>query len=114
MSDRFHIHLHGPNRGPLSASFESAAERLEGLAKLYLEGDGSFVWARDGGREKVYGMLYDAAGVLQYVELRGDCRQETLRRVITAIEPDRQSIQVLRLPDGEWQNLQSFENRIWG
>ena len=63
-------------QGSLGVSFEDAAESLSGLARLYFEPDGSFVWVGDEGRGgsswQFDGVLYDRAGRLQYVELKGD------------------------------------------
>ena len=119
MPDQFHIHLYGPDRGPLPTSFEEAAERLERLDKLYFEPDGSFVWNRDAGRQQIFGMLYDAAGTLQYVDLRGTASRQTFQSVVDSLLPgvvlaDATKCTVVRLADGSMQDLQSFANLTWG
>lgn len=108
----FHIHLSGPERQPLPTSFEEVERRLCQLPKLSFEPDGSFVWAPDGGRQQVFGMVYDAAGAVQYCELRGQCTRQTWQSLIEAItgsaETEGGNLQILTLPAGELQELQSF------
>jgi len=106
----FHLYLYGPQQGPLETSFEEAESRLTGLPRLHFEPDGSFVWARDSGREQIYGMLYDAGGRIRYCELRGKCTQQTWRELCQAITGGAQEgIEILRLPGQVLQDLQSFE-----
>ena len=111
----FHLYLYGPSQGPIETSFESAEQRLAALQNLCFEPDGSFVWTRDGGREQLFGMIYDAAERIQYCELRGQCRLQTWRQLCHAIagaEVDK--MQVLRLPHRQLQDLQSFEEACLG
>jgi len=106
----FQLYLYGPARGPISSSFEAAQQRLEQLPKLYFEPDGSFVWSRSGGREQVFGMLYDAAGTIRYCELRGRCSGTTWRTLCEAISGDRSAkLEIMLLPDQRLKDLQSFE-----
>ena len=110
----FHIYLYGPGEGPIRSSFEAAQVRLETLERLYFEPDGSFVWSRDGGAQQVYGMLYDAVGLIQYGELRGHCERSTWSQLVEAIAGEAgQPLLVMRLPERELQNLQSFEAELW-
>ena len=117
----FHVYLYGPDGGPLPVSFEDAAERLQELPKLGFEWDGSFVWAKDQGQQQVFGMLYDAAGSIQYCEMQGKCdlrTWQTLCQVIigsTAVSGADQtsSLRLMRLPESEWQDFQSFERLNW-
>lgn len=103
------MYLYGPDCGPIETTFESAGERLQKLARLYFELDGSFVWkpTRD---EEVFGMLYDAANQLQYVELRGTCSLESWRVLMESLRGDIQhGLAVMILPERQLQNLQDFE-----
>jgi hypothetical protein len=110
---RFHIHLHGPGSAEavsvsLDASFEQAEDRLRELPQLYFEPDGSFVWSSP--THQIFGMLYDAAGRLQYAELRGHCNLSQWRQVLGAIAGDQwQDIAIMVLPERQWQELQTFE-----
>ncbi len=130
----FHLYLYGPDLGPMDSSFEAAAERLAELEKLHFEPDGSFVWTRDGGAQQIYGMLYDAAGQIQYCELQGQCKYSSWRTLVRAIQgpanggpptvppPHRESqpvqgqsdgLLVMSLPGRELQELQTFEKTNW-
>ena len=107
----FHLYLYGAGKGPLQSSFEAVEERLHKLESLYFEPDGSFVLSRESGSEQVFGMLYDAAGQLQYCDLRGHCGITTWKAIRTAILGDEVADhEVLLLPDQELQDLQSFES----
>jgi hypothetical protein len=64
-------------------SFEAAAESLEKLDRLFIEPDGSFVWAGEGWQ--VDGSLYDRDGRLQYVELKGALPVEAFDRLLAAL-----------------------------
>lgn len=122
----FHVYLYGPLKGPIATSFEQAQQRLSELPRLYCEPDGSFVWTSPGGREQVFGMLYDAMGQIQYCELRGACSRASWRALVAAVtgyqfEPASfvtagqdaaQAMVVLRLPEQILQNLQSFEETL--
>jgi hypothetical protein len=117
----FHVYLYGPDGGPLPVSFEDAAKRLQELPKLGFEWDGSFVWAKDRGQQQVYGMMYDAAGSIQYCELQGQCDLRTWQTVCKALigseslvgSNQTPALKLMRLPESEWQDFQSFENLIW-
>ena len=75
---------------PFAVSFEEAAERLERLARLYFEPDGSFVWvgsaADDRPAWQLDGVLYDRAGRLQYVELKGTCPPAAFAQLLRAVD----------------------------
>ena len=60
---------------PMSVSFEEAAESLARLPRMFVEPDGSFVWVGESAEPKwqIDGCLYDRAGSLLYVELKGSC-----------------------------------------
>ncbi len=117
---RFHVHLSDRRLAePLPLSFEQAQSRLEALPRLHFEPDGSFVWA--GANYQVFGMLYDAAGLLQYVELRGECPLAIWRQLVNCMldEPSireirrpggKSTISVMTLPQRQWQELQRFES----
>ncbi|MGB7324820.1 MAG: hypothetical protein WBD31_08100 [Rubripirellula sp.] len=115
----FHIYLYGNDRGPIPTSFEASAVRLEALPLLHFEPDGSFVWCRDRGEQQIYGMLYDAAGQIQYCEIQGKCSLSTwieLRSAITgepATADPAIGLQAMRLPEQELQELQGFEKTVW-
>lgn len=113
--DPFHVYLYGPKLGPIETTFEQAAERLQRLTRLVLEPDGSFVWAQDAGAQQVYGMIYDAAELIQYCELQGSCSHETWSTLCRAIvgRTDLQGFEVMKLPSQQLQDLQTFEQEVW-
>jgi hypothetical protein len=69
-------------------SFEIAAERLQKLARLCFELDGSFVWAGriDDEAWQIYGMLYDYGDRLQRMELQGICPLGNWRELLRIFE----------------------------
>lgn len=113
-SPEFHVHLSAGRRASdeMMLSFEEAQQRLCELERLHFEPDGSFVWAGPG--FQVFGMLYDAADKLQFVELRGKCTLAAWRRLIDCFVTvdsagQKSTIVVMVLPERQWQELQSFE-----
>lgn len=111
----FAIHLYGADAHPLPVSFETAEAELAALERLYFEPDGAFLWVgKQPGAWQIDGMLYDAAGSLQYVDLRGHCPLPQWRRLVLALVPSGSSLAVVRLSDGALQNLQQFEAEVWG
>lgn len=81
----FRIYVYGPDEGPIDNSFESAEQLLVDSVGVYFEPDGSFAWSGSVTGEQVFGMLYDAAGRLQYVELQGNVTRQSLRRILHSI-----------------------------
>ena len=110
----FHLYLYGPSRGAIDSSFEELEGRLIMLPLLDFEPDGSFVWARDAGQLQIFGMVYDAEGMVRYCDLQGRCLYQTWRELCVAIAGgacDR--LEVMSLPDRQLQDLQTFEKNLW-
>ena len=74
----------------LSTSFESFVDILSPGHGMYIELDGSFVWAfvADGRRYQLDGMVYDRDGAIEYLELKGDLIPEMWNRLMTALTDD--------------------------
>jgi len=72
---------------PLPIAFEEAYARFECLERMYVEPDGSFVQRSGQGTSawQVEGNLYDRAGRLQYVELKGCCPQTNFDDLLQAL-----------------------------
>jgi hypothetical protein len=73
---------------PFQASFEQAMAKLEKLARLFIEPDGSFVWASSQGesnRWQVDGNLFDRNGRLLFVDLKGTCPTEQFDQLLAAL-----------------------------
>jgi hypothetical protein len=71
----------------LATSFEAARTRLDALARMYSEPDGSFVWVSSQGEPawQVDGNLYDRQQQLQFVDLKGTCPAESFDRLLKAL-----------------------------
>lgn len=67
-------------------TFEEVSERLEQLARMFLEPDGSFVWTSSQSDRpwQVDGNLYDRAGRLSFVDLNGCCPTEEFDGLLAA------------------------------
>jgi len=72
---------------PFALSFEEAAERLGRLDRLFIEPDGSFVWAspQAGPPWQVDGNLFDRNGRLLFVDLKGSSPPEDFDRLLAAL-----------------------------
>jgi hypothetical protein len=71
---------------PFPIDFESVAAALAQLDRMFVEPDGSFVWVspRDVAAWQVDGQLFDRAGRLLFVDLKGSCPAEKLDHLLTA------------------------------
>lgn len=73
---------------PLAVTFEAALAALEGLPRMFIEPDGSFVWrgtTAAGETWQLDGNLIDRGPALAYVELKGTCPSERLDDVLRAL-----------------------------
>lgn len=70
-------------------SFEQVAERLRQFERLDFEMDGSFVCAGVAAGEawQLDGMLYDYAGRLQRIELKGSCPLSAWQALLLSVAP---------------------------
>lgn len=67
-------------------TFEQVADALSMLPRMFVEPDGSFVWVSAGEPGwQLDGMLYDGAGSLWYVELKGRCPEADFDRLLAAL-----------------------------
>jgi len=118
MRNKFAIYLYGVDRKPIPADFESIAENLQKVERLYFEMDGSFIWTGEDGefRWQLDGMLYDAAGVIQYVDIQGWCPLREWLSLLNTIADQAdwdQRWTVVRLPQLTTQSLGEFNQEIW-
>ena len=83
------VHIHGLDPpGPLSVTFDSVAEQLAKLPRMFFEPDGSFVGtgiSSAGESWQVDGNLIDRGDVLAYVELKGSCPQAEFNSVLNIL-----------------------------
>ncbi len=75
------------NPASFSVTFDKASEILGTLPRMFIEPDGSFVWAGelDGRRWQVDGVLYDAGPGLAYVDLSGRCPPNEFDQFLAAL-----------------------------
>ena len=71
---------------PFAVSFEEAGIALGRLERLFFEPDGSFVWTSSGQEQQwqVDGNLFDRAGRLLFVDLKGTCPADQFDRLLAA------------------------------
>jgi len=113
MSRPFHLYLYGADAGPLPISFEELSLRLTQITEVHCEPDGSFCWAPTPD-ESIFGMIYDAAGQVQYLELRGQCGWEAWQTLIAAVGGEfAEQMVVMCLRSQQRKKLQSFEQSSW-
>lgn len=82
---------------PLGVSFEDAAETLETFPRMYFEPDGSFVWVSPSDAEaawQVDGNLYDRAGSLIAIELKGTCGPTHLARLFNCCRANGRELMI--------------------
>ncbi len=72
---------------PFALSFEEASQRLGGLERLFIEPDGSFVWVspQSAAPWQLDGNLFDRAGRLLFVDLKGTCPPAVFDRLLAAL-----------------------------
>ena len=132
----FAVYLYGPEWGPLPLTFEQVADRLRECDRLFFEEDGSFVWTGEqrvpersperspekGQRWQVDGMVYDAAGQVQYIDLKGTCPLAPWKQLtrLFATQDSRQDssdapspLTVLVLPGQQRKSLEQFTQETW-
>jgi hypothetical protein len=76
------------------SSFEEAAACLARLERMYCEPDGSFVWVSAQAETvwQVDGNLYDRAGRLLFVDVKGTCPQEDFDRLLNCFGWPRRKV----------------------
>lgn len=74
-------------REPFLVSFEEAIDALAELERMFVEPDGSFCWVSTDSawRWQLDGNLYDRAGRVLLVDLKGCCPQSHFDRLLAAL-----------------------------
>ena len=72
---------------PFPGTFEETAAALEQHARVFFEPDGSFVWGEGADQERwqIDGHLFDRAGHLLYVHLKGTCPAEVFEHLLSSV-----------------------------
>ncbi len=115
LSRDFQIHLLADPRDALIAvSFESVAERLQAIDRVYFEMDGSFVWTgSDPDAWQLDGMVYDLGSSIQRVELKGRCPRSPWDLLLKALNHPQQSLVVYDLQSAQFADVARFEAELW-
>lgn len=95
---------------PLGVTFESAQAALVRLPRMFIEGDGSFVFAgqSDSERWQVDGNLYDQGERLMYVELSGSCPPDPFDQLLTTLGWPAVPLMFQLTPHGVFVDEQEF------
>lgn len=99
---------------PFSVSFEQALNRLERLPRLFIEPDGALVWVgHEAGRNwQLDGVVYDRAGSVLYVEIKGRCPRPALEQLLAAFGWPHTPLAVQLVQHGAWLTLETFLQRL--
>jgi hypothetical protein len=77
----------GAGKKALPVSFDAAYAALAELPRLFIEPDGSFVWASPPGEAswQLDGTLVDGGASLYYCELKGSCPPQAMAQVLACL-----------------------------
>jgi hypothetical protein len=81
------VRIYAPEGRRLPQTFEAFSEILATWTGMFVEPDGSFVWAQSSGelRRQLDGMIYDRDGAIEYLELKGDSTSSDWERICAAL-----------------------------
>lgn len=116
MSVELHVNIHAcaaavaeQSAATFDRTFEQVAEALGLLPRMFVEPDGSFVWVSAGERAwQLDGVLYDGAGRLWYVELKGGCPEAEFDRLLTALGWPKTSVCFQLVREAAWLDEPTF------
>ncbi|OYV81528.1 MAG: hypothetical protein B7Z73_17985 [Planctomycetia bacterium 21-64-5] len=119
LSTAFHVHIlprpaDADDPRPMFArTFEQVAEALSELPRMFVEPDGSFVWvAAAGPAWQIDGVLYDGAGRLWYMELKGCCPQQEFDRLLSVLGWPETPLTVQLVREAEMMEEPEFRRRV--
>ena len=117
-SYHFHVNLlAAPQPGSFGATWEEAAALLESIPRMIFELDGSFVVSGDdasGRRWQVDGHLFDFAGRLHRVELRGNCPPAAFDGLLRAVGWPAQPLVFELVREGATVDERQFRDHALG
>jgi hypothetical protein len=112
----FHVNLFAaPRDRSFDCTWEEAAERLELLPRMIFEPDGSFVISgadETGRRWQVDGHLFDFAGRLHRVELRGQCPLADFDQLLGCIGWPAQRLEIELVREGVTVSEEVFRQTV--
>lgn len=119
MADAFHISIlpisaaADDPRPMFDRTFEEVSEALGKLPRMFVEPDGSFVWVSGGQPAwQIDGLLYDGAGRLWYMELKGRCPQEEFDQLLAALGWPARPVVVQLVREGALLTDEAFRRQI--
>jgi hypothetical protein len=111
----FHVNLFAaPRDKSFDCTWEEAAGRLEQLPRMIFEPDGSFVISgadETGRRWQVDGHLFDFAGRLHRMEIRGQCPSAGFDELLRCISWPKQRLEVEMVREGVTLSEREFRRR---
>jgi hypothetical protein len=86
------VRIYGKVGESISQTFEAFIEGVGSWEGMYAEPDGSWVWVyhQEGKRYQLDGMLYDQAGAIEYVEIKGQATKEAWDKICNLLLADFQ------------------------
>lgn len=111
----FRAYVYRGQGQPLRRSLEQVAQSMESLPGLFFEWDGSLTWANQLEGWQIDATIFDNRQSVQYIDLHGraisregcELMNERIADLFAAWEESGE-LQMMRLPDRRWQNLQQF------
>ncbi len=105
----------------IQVAFETVAERLQLLERMFVEMDGSFVWTGEDqhhssalpSRWQLDGMLYDVGRHLQRMELKGRCPQARWRQLLNTLDWPTQPLVAYQYATGSFVDIATLEQSLW-
>lgn len=94
-------------------SFEGFIQAVSPWDGMYAEWDGSWVWVFHEGqtRFQLDGMLYDQAGTIEYVEVKGQANRAAWERLCSLLIGDDQILTAEEL--GQHLRVHDIEHQCW-
>lgn len=116
LSSELHVNIHAraadAARQPavlFKRTFEQACDALAQLPRMFVDPDGSFVWVSIGEPPwQLDGVLYDGAGRLWYVELKGRCPEPEFNRLLAALGWPQTSLRFQLVREAVWLDEPAF------
>lgn len=107
------VRIYSQTGQSICQSFEGFIESVNLWEGMFAEPDGSWVWVffEDSKRYQLDGMLYDRAGVIEYIEIKGQTTKEAWERICNLLLSDFQRSS----PDAIAEHLRvhDIEQQCW-
>jgi len=101
---------------PLTLGFDEAVERLARLPRMFVEPDGAFVWTSAAADRawQVDGNLFERAGRVLLVDLKGSCPAADFDRLLTAFGWPDEALMVGLVRAGVFLDEPTFRRHATG